>query len=360
MFPIANINFYLNKSSQDNRLAFYNSVKLSLSNSIEKRFSESEIYEGICVTYYSPRLEEIGIIIFLRFVGIYQTEINYKFIYEVITKVTDSYKNKIVTDFEQKYSSKVAVKTTEIIKVKDIIQHLEKYYSKIAVKLKDELYDIDINVEQIIESTSNSIKQNEYFLKCHRTTKFHDIDIKMWETRQALACGLSLTSIVMLGVTLEECLKTVLKNNYEKQIIDTQFGESLNMLAEASIKAEEKYGDLQLYKLIVALYEEKFIDEEERKHLLHIKDYVRNAFIHSDKSKIFDKNIKGRVDTFKLVNDKTKHIETQELSMLQMSFAQGFMQKKLADENAKIIFYEIEEYIYKISKRYWDKQEKNA
>ena len=41
--------------------------------------------------------------------------------------------------------------------------------------------------------------------------------------------------------------------------------------------------------------------------------------------------------------------------MPQMSFAQGIMQKKLADENAKIIFYEIEEYIYKISNRFWDK-----
>ena len=52
---------------------------------------------------------------------------------------------------------------------------------------------------------------------------------------------------------------------------------------------------------------------------------------------------------------KIENVETQELSMVQMSFAQGFMQKKLADENAKIIFYEIKEFIYKISKRFWDK-----
>lgn len=208
MFPIANINFYLNNGNQENNLGFYNSMKKSLTTDIEKVFSESEIYEGIRLTYYCSNKEEIGLIIFLRFVGIYQTEMNYRFIYDVITKTIDSYKNKIIQDIKQKYTSLVAVKYYEIIKIKEIILHLEKYYSKILENTKDKLYDIDVDVEQIINNTTNSIKQNEYFLKCHRTTKFHDIDIKIWETRLALACGLSLTAIVMLGVTLEECLKT--------------------------------------------------------------------------------------------------------------------------------------------------------
>jgi len=355
MFPIANINFFLNKVNQENNLDFYNSIKKSLSTNIEKDFSESEIYEGIRLTYYSSSKEEIWLIIFLKFVGIYQTEVNYRFINEVITKMIDSYKNTIIQDIEQKYSSEVVVKNYEIIKIKEIVSHLEKYYSKILENNRDKNYDIEVNVEQIINNTTNSIKQNEYFLRCHRTTKFHDIDIKIWETRQALACGLSLTAIVMLGVTLEECLKTVLKNDCEQQIRKTQNGANLSLLSEASLKAEEKFGELQLYKLIVALHEAKFIDEEEREHLLHIKDYIRNPFIHSDKSKIFDINRKSKVAAFKSVDNKIKYVETQELSILQMSFAQGIMQKKLADENAKIIFYEIEEYIYKISNRFWDK-----
>lgn len=357
MFPIANINFHVNSASHEITLDFYNEIKYSLSTSIEKDFSKSKIYDGIRLTYYSSNKENIGLIIYLKFFGIYQTEINYRFIYEIIMQIINSYKNKIIHDIEQKYLSQIAVITYEIVEIKEIILHLEKYYSKILENNKDEFYDIETNIERIINSTTDSIKQNEFFLKCHRTTKFHDIDIKLWETRQALACGLSLTTIVMLGVTLEECLKTVLKNDYEQQIRKTQNGANLELLSEASLQAEEKYGELQLYKLIVTLHEEKYIDQEEREHLLQIKDYIRNAFIHSDKSKIFDKNKKGRVDMFELVNNQFKHVETLNLSMLQMSFAQGLMQKKLADNNAKTIFYEIEEFIYKISRRFWIKWE---
>lgn len=360
MFPIANINLYLNKIVHKDNHEIYNYIKNSLSGNIEKDFSQTEIYEGIRITYYSRNKEEIGIVIFLKFVGIYQTEVNYRFIYEVITNILEAYKNKIIHDIEHNISCCISVKDFEIISIKEIILHLEKYYSRILEKQKDKHYDIDIDIEQIISNTTTSIKEHEYFLKCHRTTKFHDIDIKLWETRRALACGLSLTAIVMLGVTLEECFKTVLKNDYEHKIRKTQNGANLKLLSEASLKAEEKYGDLQLYHLIVALQDENYINDEERSHLLHIKDYIRNAFIHSDKSKIFDVNRKSNVSAFELVDNKIKYAETQELSMLQMSFAQGMMQKKLADENAKIIFYEIEEYIYEISNRFWTKWKENV
>lgn len=360
MFPIANINFYLNEIIHKDNLKIYNSIKNSLSENIEKEFSQTEIYEGIRITYYSHIKEEIGIIIFIKFVGIYQTEVNYGFIYEAIARIIESFKNNIIHEIEYHIPCCVTVKDAEIISKKEIILHLEKYYSRILEKQKDKLYDIDISVEQIISNTAKSIQENEYFLKCHRTTKFHDIDIKLWETRRALACGLSLTAIVMLGVTLEECCKIVLKNDYEHKIRETQNGADLKLLSEASLKAEEKYGDLQLYHLIVALQDEKYINDEERSHLLHIKDYIRNAFIHSDKSKIFDINRTSKVSAFKLEDNKIKYVETQELSMLQMSFAQGVMQKKLADENGKIIFYEIEEYIYEISNRFWIKWKENV
>jgi hypothetical protein len=355
MFAVSNIIFHLNKINKSDNLDFYNFIKQCITSEINNLFAESKVYEGIRITYYSPKKEEVGIIIFLRFFGIYQTELNYRIIYDVINKIVNSYKNKLIKIPEQDYTSLISVKYFDVIKIEDTLLNLEKYYSKILENTKDKLYDIDIDIEQIINNTTKSIKENELFLKCHRTTKFHDIDIKLWETRRALACELSLTAIVMLGVTLEECLKTVLKNNYEQEIRKTQQGANFSLLSEASLKAEEKYGDLQLYHLIVALHDEKFIDDEERKHLFHIKDYIRNAFIHSDKSKIFDINRKSDVTAFKLENNRIEYVETQELSMLQMSFAQGFMQKKLADENAKIIFYEIEEYIYKISKRFWDK-----
>lgn len=362
MFPIANINFFLNGNEFILNSNYFISIKEALSSSIEEYLSQTKIYGGISITYYSYRINEIAIIVFLKFVGIYQSEINYKFIYEVINKLKNEYKNKIIRVSSDNVESSclVAVKNYEIINTKDIYHHLEKYYSQIAPNYKDEFYDIDINFKDILTAISDKIQQNEYFLKTHRTTKFHDIDIKLWETRQALACGLSLTSIVMLGVTLEECLKTVLKSDYEQEMISSNISkisddELTKIIADASLKAEEEYGDWQLYKLIVELHNKKFIDEEERKHLIYIKDYIRNAFIHSDKSKIFNESQKGPVNILQLVDGQIKHVKTEELSMLQMSYAQGLMQKKLADENAKKMFYEIENYIYIISKRFWDK-----
>ena len=61
MFPIANINFYLNNGNQENNLGFYNSMKKSLTTDIEKVFSESEIYEGIRLTYYCSNKECIKV-----------------------------------------------------------------------------------------------------------------------------------------------------------------------------------------------------------------------------------------------------------------------------------------------------------
>ena len=354
MFPVASINIFINKNHTLSNTQDYKQFKSMVSSFIQREFSSTNIYDGIRITYFSSTKEEIGVIIFIIFAGIYQTYVNYEFIFKAIKKITEQYRNKLIKSDDTNLTSTVAIKSTEIIKPKEILSHLEKYFSRIVQENRDKYYDIDIDVESIANHSLKTLRENEYFLKCHRTTQLHDIDIKLWETRRALAFGLSLTSIVMLGVTLEECLKTVLKNNYEQQIRKSQTEANLSNLSKASSLAEEKYGDMQLYSLISALYEEKLIDEEERKHLLHIKDYIRNAFIHSDKSKIFSRN-KSKVDVLKLDDNKIKYMETQELSMLQMSFAQGFFQKKLADENSKIIFYEIEEFIYKITKRFWDR-----
>lgn len=355
MFTISNIIFHINNDALKNEYEFFISIKNSLSSNIENRFSKLPIYEGIRLSYYNPKPEELGILIYIIFYGIFNTEFNYRQIYDEIESVMEEFKNKIVETKDKSYSSKIAVKSIELLPKNEILEHLEKYYSRIIEKTKDENYDINVNIDEISKRINESLYRHEYFLKCYRTTKFHEVDIKLWETRQVLACGLSLSAIVMLAVTLEECCKTVLKNDYEQQIRKTQKEANLETLGEASLKAEEKYGDLQLYSLIVALYENKFISEEERKRLLYIKDYIRNAFIHSDKSKIFDARKKSPVQLVKIENNNLVIKETRDLSMLEMSFAQGTMQKKIADENAKIIFYEIEEYIYKISNRFWNR-----
>ena len=127
MFPVSNIIFYINKSNKSDNLDFYNFIKQFITSEINNLFAESKVYEGIRITYYCPNKEEVGIIIFLKFFGIYQTKLNYRIIYEVINKIVNSYKNKTIKIPGQEYTSLVAVKYFDSIKIKEILLHLEKY-----------------------------------------------------------------------------------------------------------------------------------------------------------------------------------------------------------------------------------------
>ncbi|MCB9207565.1 MAG: hypothetical protein H6611_09720 [Ignavibacteriales bacterium] len=350
MIKIANIIFFLNKpkSNIDN----YNAFKICLTSQIENYFSNQNIYKAIRLSYYSDNDSELGIIIYLRFFGIYQTNINYEFIFDSIIEFKKSYSNKLVEDNGTIYS-RIAIKNYEIIPQPQIVNHLEKFLTYTLKDQRDENYDFEPSLKQIIENFAKSLKNNEYTLKCHRTTKFHDIDIKIWEARLALASGLTITSIIMISVSLEECFKIVLKSDSERKYHLENKKTNLENLGNASKMAEKKYGNMQLFELIKAIHKEEYINDEERAHLIYLKDYIRNAFIHSDKTKIFDSTEKMNVDLFRLEKDKIVHVEKKGLAISEMGIAHGMMQKKMADIHAKAIFYEVEDHIINITKRFW-------
>ena len=89
--------------------------------------------------------------------------------------------------------------------------------------------------------------------------------------------------------------------------------------------------------LLKKCLKEELITEEEKNQLMEIKEYIRNAFIHSDKSKIFDPNIKGSVDSIKLEGGNLILKESKEYA-LALLFAHGILQKDLANKEAMNIF----------------------
>jgi hypothetical protein len=191
------------------------------------------------------------------------------------------------------------------------------------------------------------------FLNDQVQTGFDAIDIKRFETRQAVAFKLGISAIVMSSVALEECLKTLLKYHHFFLNLPDSPNLDLKEWEGASLAAEDTYGTFKLHSAIQKARKENLITEDEELVLLSIKDQIRNAFVHSDKSKIFDPASKSRVDVLKIENGRMIHAGHRLMSMLGMNIGQGIAEKRLADKHCREIFERIDTIILTICKRFW-------
>jgi len=186
-----------------------------------------------------------------------------------------------------------------------------------------------------------------------KETGFHEVDIKRFEVRQCVVFELGVSAIVMISVTLEECLKTLLKYHYFLNNLSQSPELDLEEWERTSLEAEDAFGTFKLHNAIQKARKENLIDETEEKHLLEIKEFIRNAFVHSDKSKIFDAQAKTRVDAIKLEDGKFQHKGNREMSILGLNIAQGFAEKDLANRESPRIVEQIDTIITTICDRFW-------
>ncbi len=214
------------------------------------------------------------------------------------------------------------------------------------------------NVEEAINSFSKKIRNNFEFLNLQHQTGFHEVDIKRFETRICVCVECGISAIVMVGVTLEEFLKSLLKYKFISENRDDSVEPSLDEVEKSSLEAESNFGFFKLHNAIEKCRAEELITEEEKTQLMEIKEEIRNAFVHSDKSKIFDPNTKGEVTSVKLGNGNLVKKESKELSALALIFAQGILQKDLANKEAKNIFESVDGLILQISNRFWESRDK--
>jgi hypothetical protein len=154
-------------------------------------------------------------------------------------------------------------------------------------------------------------------------------------------------------VALEECLKTLLKNHYFFNNLEQTPDLNLEKWGEASLGAEDAFGTFKLHNAIQKARKENLITESEEKQLLAVKDFIRNAFVHSDKSKIFDGGSKTRVDAIKVEDGIIRHKGSLDMSILSLNIAQGIAEKDLADREAPRLLIEIDLIITTICARFW-------
>ncbi len=203
-----------------------------------------------------------------------------------------------------------------------------------------------------IEFYSKNINERFNFLQ-YKQTGIHEVDIKRFEARQCVVFGLGISAIVMISVTLEECLKTLLKYHYFLNNLPQSPEFDLEDWEKVSLAAEDAFGTFKLHNAIQKARKEDLIDENEEKVLLEIKEFIRNAFVHSDKSKIFDEQSKTRVNVMKFEDGKIQYKENRKMSILALNIAHGFAEKEQTNKESPRIIEQIDSIIITICERFW-------
>jgi hypothetical protein len=163
----------------------------------------------------------------------------------------------------------------------------------------------------------------------------------------------------MVSVALEECLKTLLKYHHFHLNMDKSKAAGLEEWEKASIGAEDAFGTYRPHNAIQRARKEELITPDEESDLMKIKDFIRNAFVHSDKSKIFDVNRTMPVDRFEVKGGDVKFRERREMSILGLNIGQGIAEKQIANENCMPIFEDVDRIIATICQRFWTTHHKS-
>lgn len=347
------LKIFINDTICLNRLKKEQLIKV-FDNHYRSIFLSGEYSEAIYFSTECNLSNEISVNTTIRILynGIYQTLTNYKHLFPFISNGVEQLKNSDVFINEKRY--KIAVISFDIVPKEKLLSLLEKTEATL-LKIKNDGKFIQYeNEEEIVDNIKLKISDNFYFINCHRATNFPEIDPKLLEARLAFASGLPNTSISILCITLEEMLKTILKYNYiTSNTVNTE-EPSLLKTKHLTNKAQKKYGSKTMEECIYLAVHEGLINYEEKKSLKRIYDYLRNALIHSDKSKLFS-NDKTEVTLVDMKNGKMKVVESKFYAPNDIIYIQGYLQQYLAHKFGREIFHEIEDLIYEICHKFWKK-----
>lgn len=217
--------------------------------------------------------------------------------------------------------------------------------------MKDEVFKLFKDLEEAKEHFIEYLENNFEFLNYQIQSDIHEVDINRFEIRKCIVFEMGITALTMLGITLEEFLKTLLKFNSFKYSFDEN--SNLSTVAKDSKKAESDFGSMTLHNAIEKSLNEKIITKAEFDRLMDFKKFIRNAFVHSDKSKMFDDN-EIKVDMVELKEGNFSKVENGAYTMTELFFAQGLGKKIAAEKSAKVIYENIDKLFIEISNRFWE------
>ena len=206
------------------------------------------------------------------------------------------------------------------------------------------------NVEEATEYYKKLITKNHKDLKDTRTTGFISIDVKLWETRQCLALGLGISTIVMASVTLEDCLKTLIKDKL--RVPPGYEMKNLKDMDSKTVKMEQEQSDIPFSKAIGKAHSLEIITDEQKTQLEKIELTIRNPYVHSNTAAILSDEKTVPVREIEVKDEAIETVEEETISSLGLMPGLGIATTLGADDNAPQIFEEIEELIIAIADNY--------
>jgi hypothetical protein len=330
--------------------------KTKYENFIKDYEEKEEIYIECGISQTGDLIFDLGF--FVLYQGLHTNVSNYHKIQYCIYDIIDHFKE-ISLSIDEDKNFKLAVKESHIAPYPIALKRFEKAEAEIIKKENDGKYVLFKSESQLNDHFSKRLKDNFYFINCYRTTDIPEVDTKLLEARYCIAFGMTQSAISMLFITSEEALKSLLKYNLMDQKLKVSKQKpNLTELSDISNEAEKEYDSKPLGDCIKLSKEQNIInDTEETRLKLMVKQ--RDGYIHSSKSRIFAKN-KFPVQLVKIENKRIKVVETKEMKIGDLMFAHGFAQKSLSDREAKRLFLEIEDFIYRICGRFMKNYKKEG
>jgi hypothetical protein len=317
----------------------------------ESNFTKAEKDE-ILVECYVPEKGDLvfSLNVLVKYKNLHSNISKYSQILDFISKIIDLFSGSELS-LNENCSFRIAVKEYNLASYAIAIKLFEKAESEMLKESSEGKYVLFETEKDLENLFTEKIKDNFHFINCHRLTGIHEVDIKMLESRYCIAMGITQAALSILFITVEETLKTLLKYKLTSMLIRESDEEpNLNEISRVSQEAQKAYGTKTLRPCIYLARKEDLINEAEQDKFIEVAN-LRNGYIHSDKSKIFSED-KFPVQLVKIEENQLILVETKEMSMNELIFAQGISQKSISDREAKRLFIEIEDIVFNVCERF--------
>lgn len=216
-----------------------------------------------------------------------------------------------------------------------------------AQKYSDEANEI---VEERIDYLESyyALLRNSY----QKPYEWPNLDPIRHEAALSIMLGLFQAGITLTNHLLESLLKlaVIIESSEPEEHEGAPKGHSVDSFIEISEEAREKYGDENLHNNIGKAYSLGLIDEDQKEKLHEIREKIRNAYSHADKSKTFG-DLTIPVQSVHLEQDELEMGQRTEPKVADLLVGQGLIQAMQAQETAPEYFLYIDSVARQIRKR---------
>ena len=166
-----------------------------------------------------------------------------------------------------------------------------------------------------------------------------NLDPVRHEAALSVMFGLFQAGITLTNHLLESLLKlaVIIESSGPEEREESPKGHSVDSFMKDYEEAKDKYGDENLHNNIGTAYSLGLIDEDQKETLHEIREKLRNAYSHADKSKTFG-DLTIPVQSAQLEEGELKVGQRSEPKVADLLVGQGIIQAKQAEATAPEYF----------------------